>query len=284
MKKLILVCILSLLSATAAFAGFKSKMKAALDKAEEFIEYNLSAEKIEATLEKASNAVERALDKVEEFIECNLDPEKIKESWDKMENPMERALDKTEAFIESNLSPEKIKASWKKATDAVKKVFSKAKKKAETLKESTISAIEKAEKLADDVDHEKIESVLDKGKSVVQIAYDNSKEYVADLNTAEVEASFEEAKETIESFKEKYSEPSFKEKQSPMTDSDYMDMCSEYSVFVTSCMYLSVLGDMAEAKTDVSAKKMQNMRTLLNQLSELMKIQRSGYVGETDVR
>lgn len=262
MKKLVLICMFSLLSTTIAFAGFKSKMRSALDKAEEFIENNFSSEKIEASLEKTNAAIENALDKIEEFIECNL-------------------------------NPEKIGTLWNKANKAVLDTFSKAKKNSHELKESTMDAIVEVEKLADSVDHKKVESALKKGKELVLTAYDNAKHYVANLNTEEAEVSFEKAKENIENFKEKYSEPSFKEKLDLMTDAEYVDMCNEYSKFVTSCMYLNVLEDIATPDNNESnakaadsslTERMEKMQAMLDQLSELIKLQSSAFSGETKIR
>lgn len=277
MKKIILVCTLSLLSTTASFAGWKDKARSAYHKTEEFVEYNLSQEKIDTSLEEAKEAIIEAFDKTEEWLEYTFSPEKIESTYQKIKNA-----------IEYNLSEEKIESTLDRANEAILHAFNSAKETAEGLKAPTLSAINKAKQHGKNIDLPKIETILTKTKEISLAAIEKAKQHYLDLDAEKTEARSAKAKGNVNNFNKKHGKTSFKPEQHPRTNSEYLDMCDEYSLFITSCMYLTVLNDMAnkdEPNTSNTinsddatlGERVVKMNSMLDQLGELMEIQSSNY-------
>lgn len=275
MKKLILICLLSLLSATSLFGGYKEKLRTAAAKAQQFVDRNLNSEKVDATLDKIKEAVTHTFDKTEESIE-NIDRAKIEASLEKAAEVVMHASDKVKEFINNiDLSePETSKAE-----------------------ETTKAACTKAGQHMHHLKFSRIDTILTNFEETVMDAFDNAKKYMLHLDLATLAVSSKNAKNNINSFVEKHAiviehlraannypdafylltnlKASTKPEDFAMTDLEYTNMCNNYNLFITSGMYLTVLQDIALHGKSDCINSMGKKYYMLNQLADLMEIQSS---------
>lgn len=229
-----------------------------------------------------------ATDAAEKFIEKNLSPEKIKKTTENVKEAIRNAADKTNDFVQHNLNSEKIEKAAIEGKEEIKVTADDAK---EDVKSSN--------KVAQHMHHLKysrITTILINFEETLMTAYVNAIAHTLPLEHSTLTNCANNAKSNIINFIENYpgvieylqsikSDDTFylpfnissitKPEIFEVSDSAYNDMCDNYSLFITSCMYLTILQDISLHGKSDCINSMGKKYYMLNQLADLMELQSS---------
>lgn len=297
MKKITLICTISLLSVTSVF-GFNLKRSAnsAYNDAKNYVKSFDSEEiktSVEDAMEKTGDVLTNAYKETKEFFE-EIDTEKtedyLKEAAEATGEAFEKAGAKTKkgivnAFHETKeffeeIDTESIEDYLKDAADTG---FETLKKTGKKTKKAMVNAYHEILDLFDNAKVEEIQSYINEAEFFDSL----NKPECPHLSIDEIQITVQEAESNIEDFTKNYpliiqrlKEQSkmplyvsdlFTPAELDMTEIEFIKMSKHYNLFVTSCMYVKTTQELA----NTPSYNVETLKKLCNTMEKLLLLMRN---------